>query len=85
MRYLIAAVVACFLTACAPEIVYRPVPVNVPVSVPCQAPATPQPVLATAGITADDTMLNQVKALAVTNEQRKAFEARLMAANKACQ
>lgn len=84
MRTIILAMTL-FLAACAPQIVYKPVPVNVPVSVPCQAPATPQPILATTGISASDTMLNQVKALAVTNEQRKGFEARLAAGIKACE
>jgi len=85
MRPFIIAAVLVLMAACAPEIVYKPIPVNVPVIVPCQAPATPQPVLATTGISPDDTMLKQVKALAVTNEQRKGFEARLIAANNACQ
>lgn len=85
MRHLIIAATALFLAACAPEIVYKPVPVQIPVSVPCKAPAVAVPILSTASVSANDPMFNQVKALAETNEQRQAYEAKLVAALKACQ
>ena len=84
MRF-IAIATACFLGACAPEIVYKPVPVQVPVEVPCKAPLVQAPMLATKGVKSDDSLFIQAKALAETNEQRKAYEVRLLAALRACQ
>lgn len=84
MRFTVAAM-ACFLAACAPQIVYKPVPVNVPVEVRCKAPLVPAPVLAIKTVSSADTMFNQAKALAVTNEQRNAYEAQLVASIKSCQ
>ena len=84
MRFIMLAT-ACFLAACAPEIVYKPVPTDVPVGVPCKAPAVPAPILSTSSVNPNDPMFSQVKALAETNEQRKGYEDRLIAALHACQ
>lgn len=73
------------LASCSTDVVATPSPVDIPVSVPCHVPSVTVPVVATVGITAQSTMFQQAQALAAANEQRKAFEAQLVAASQACQ
>ena len=83
---LVTLCAALLLAGCGEtHIIDRPVPVEVPVGVPCKVPGVPAPQWATDGITVKNSLFEQVKALATTNEQRKAYEASLIAANQACQ
>ena len=79
---LIAALV---LSACAaPEIVYKPVPVDVPMQVPCHAPDVVAPAWPTASITAQTPFFQQVQAVLAELKLRVGYEAKLAAAANAC-
>lgn len=85
MKHL-ACVLALTLTGCASApIVVRTVRVEVPVSVPCKTPSVEAPAWATDALPADATLFQRVQALAVENEQRRAYDMRLEAAAKSCQ
>jgi len=73
------------LAACGHDVALEAKPVDVPVSVPCKAPIIARPIWATTTVNAQSTMFQQARALAATNEQRKAYETNLGAANQACQ
>lgn len=74
------------LAACGSvDVVTKPATVEVPIAVDCHTPDIAVPVWATTGVAAKDTTFRQAQALAATNEQRKAYEAQLAAASKACQ
>lgn len=70
---------------CAPDVVYQSVPVETPVGIPCKVPAVQQPAWATNGITRQNTLFEQIRALLAVNEQHKAYETTLVAANNSCQ
>ncbi len=59
--------------------------VDVPVVVPCRVPAVEVPAWATAGLRKGDDLQTKVRALLAERQQRIGYEARLLAANKACQ
>ena len=73
------------LASCAPEIVNKPYPVEVPVAVRCHVGAVPRPQFAEEAIRPSDSLYDKVKALLVTNEQRKSYELKLEANNRSCQ
>lgn len=74
------------LAACAsPEIVYKPVPVDVPVQVPCHAPDVVAPAWPTASITAQTPFFQQVQAVLAELKLRKGYEGSLTAALGVCQ
>jgi hypothetical protein len=73
------------LSACAaPEPVFKPVSVEVPVAVPCKAPAVPKPASALRQAVLTAPLFDKVKAALVEIDVRKAYEARLEAALAAC-
>ncbi|MDE2099142.1 MAG: hypothetical protein KGL39_17945 [Patescibacteria group bacterium] len=73
------------LCACGTQIpVYKPVNVEVPVSVPCKIPAVQKPIFALAGVKTSDSIYDKTKAVLIEIEQHKAYEAQLEAAEKAC-
>ncbi|WP_444756772.1 hypothetical protein [Pseudomonas sp. A014] len=78
--------VSLLVTGCAaaptPEIRY--VRVEVPVQVPCRAPAVPVPVWATAGLKKSDTPETKVLALLAERRQRIGYERLLESAVGAC-
>jgi len=81
-----AIALLCVLASCAEkEIVNKPVQVDVPVTVPCHAPAVAQPVWAVQAVTVKATMYDRVKALLVDNSQHTAYEGQLEAAVTSCQ
>lgn len=63
----------------------RTVRVEVPVAVPCRAPAVEVPAWATAGLRKGDDLQTKVRALLAERLQRIGYEAQLLAANQACQ
>ena len=82
---LILVITLLALAACStPEIVYKSVSTDIPVSTPCHAPVVTHPEWATSSISKADTLFAQVRALLVTENQRQSYEAKLEAANKAC-
>lgn len=85
MRYLkLFALLA--LAGCAdPQIIYKPVPVNVPVAVPCKVAAIAKPHFMTSDITKDSGYEEKTRALVVTEKTRQAYEIMLEAAVKSCQ
>ena len=83
MRHLvIASVLTC--VACSPQIVNKPVSVDTPVAVTCHVPQIQAPKWATEGISPSNTLFEQGRALLATDQQRRAYEASLAAANEAC-
>ena len=85
MKWLLVLMVA--LAGCAGQV--RPEPrtvrVEVPVSVPCRAPAVEEPTWATASLQKGDSLQTKVRALLAELEQRKGYEVQLRAALEACQ
>jgi hypothetical protein len=77
-------VVCLMLAGCSTRTVYKPVTVEVPVPVPCQAPAVTHPVWPTQSLSGQATILEQVKALLAENELRQGYEGQLEAAIQAC-
>nr|WP_256595879.1 hypothetical protein [Pseudomonas sp. RW407] len=63
----------------------RTVRVEVPVAVPCRAPAVQEPTWATASLQKGDTLQVKVRALLAERLQRMGYEAQLRAAVQACQ
>ncbi|TLP71332.1 hypothetical protein FEA48_21150 [Pseudomonas nitroreducens] len=84
MKWLLVLVVA--LAGCAGQVKPEPrtVRVEVPVAVPCRAPAVEVPTWATASLQKGDSLQTKVRALLAELEQRKGYELQLVAAVKAC-
>ena len=85
MKWLLVLVVA--LAGCAGQVEPEPrtVRVEVPVAVPCRAPAVEVPAWATASLQKGDSLQTKVRALLAELEQRKGYEVQLLAALRACQ
>jgi phosphatidylserine decarboxylase len=85
MKLLLVLVVA--LAGCAVQVKPDPrtVRVEVPVVVPCRAPAVEAPSWATASLQKGDSLQTKVRALLAELEQRKGYEVQLVAAVQACQ
>ncbi|MHB9798489.1 hypothetical protein ACYCAX_11825 [Pseudomonas sp. MT3] len=75
------------LAGCAGQVELEPrtVRVEVPVAVPCRAPAVEVPTWATASLQKVDTLQTKVRALLAELEQRKGYEVQLRAAVRSCQ
>ncbi|HCE9935306.1 TPA: hypothetical protein NH527_003897 [Pseudomonas aeruginosa] len=75
------------LAGCAGQVEPEPrtVRVEVPVAVPCRAPAVEVPAWAAAGLKKSDDIQTKVRALLAERLQRIGYEAQLLAANQACQ
>lgn len=75
------------LAGCAGQVEPEPrtVRVEVPVAVPCRAPAVEVPAWAAAGLKKSDDLQTKVRALLAERRQRIGYEAQLLAANRACQ
>jgi len=84
MKWLLVLVVA--LAGCAAQIEPEPrtVRVEVPVAVPCRAPAVEVPTWATALLQKGDSLQTKVRALLAELEQRKGYEVQLLAIVRAC-
>ena len=87
MNKIISLIAMCvLLSACGTtDVVYKPVPVETTVSVPCHIPAITAPAMPTAAITPKNTLFEQVRALLAEIEVHKGYEAMLSASMKACQ
>lgn len=72
------------LSGCA-TVPPQSIQVKVPVPVPCHAPTIPVPDWALDHLSKNATLYDQVKAMIVEIEQRRAYEAELEAAVKACE
>lgn len=85
MKWPMVLVVA--LAGCAGQVEPEPrtVRVEVPVAVPCRSPAVEVPTWATASLQKGDGLQTKVRALLAELEQRKGYEAQLVAAVRACQ
>jgi len=81
----IAVLVA--LAGCAGQVEPEPrtVRVEVPVAVPCRAPAVQEPTWATASLQKGDSLQTKVRALLAERQQHLGYEAQLRAAVMACQ
>jgi hypothetical protein len=78
-------ILLCMLLAgCSTRTIVKPVTVEVPVPVPCQAPVITRPVWPTQDLTDRSTLLDQVKALLAENELRQGYETQLEAILQAC-
>ncbi|MEX1941485.1 hypothetical protein [Pseudomonas aeruginosa] len=82
LMLMIVALVGC---AGRQEAEPRTVRVEVPVAVPCRAPAVEVPAWAAAGLKKSDDLQTKVRALLAERLQRIGYEAQLLAANRACQ
>ncbi|MCE4073557.1 MULTISPECIES: hypothetical protein [Pseudomonas] len=84
MKWLLVLVAA--LAGCAGQVApeQRTVRVEVPVLVPCSAPAVEVPAWATASLQKGDSLQTKVRALLAELEQRKGYEVQLVAAAQAC-
>lgn len=85
MKWLLVVMVA--LAGCAGQVEPEPrtVRVEVPVAVPCRAPAVDVPAWATASLQKSDSLQTKVRALLAELEQRNGYEVQLRAALEACQ
>ncbi|HDY5487667.1 TPA: hypothetical protein RQ742_004863 [Pseudomonas aeruginosa] len=86
MRVVLMLVVVA-LAGCAGQVEPEPrtVRVEVPIEVPCRAPAVEVPAWAAAGLKKSDDLQTKVRALLAERLQRIGYEAQLLAANRACQ
>ncbi|HBO3842392.1 TPA: hypothetical protein L4T01_000483 [Pseudomonas aeruginosa] len=75
------------LAGCAGQVEPEPrtVRVDVPIAVPCRAPAVEVPAWAAAGLRKGDDLQTKVRALLAERRQRIGYEAQLLVANRACQ
>lgn len=85
MKWLLVLMIA--LAGCAGQVEPEPrtVRVEVPVAVPCRAPAVEVPTWATASLQKGDSLQTKVRALLAELEQRKGYEVQLRAAVQSCQ
>ena len=86
MRLMIL-IFAVALAGCAGQVEPEPrtVRVEVPVAVPCRAPAVQEPTWATASLQKGDRLQTKVRALLAERQQHLGYEAQLRAAVQACQ
>jgi hypothetical protein len=77
-------VICLMLAGCSTRTVYKPVTVEVPVPVPCQAPVVLHPAWPTQSLSVQASILEQVKALLAENELHQGYEVQLEAALQAC-
>lgn len=84
MKWLLVLVVA--LAGCGGQVEPEPrtVRVEVPVAVPCRAPAVEVPTWATASLQKGDSLQTKVRAVLAELEQRKGYEVQLLAAVQSC-
>lgn len=84
MKWLLVISVA--LAGCAGQVEPEPraVRVEVPVAVPCRAPAVEVPTWATASLLKGDSLQTKVRALLAELDQRKGYELQLLAVAFAC-
>ncbi|WP_236225394.1 hypothetical protein [Pseudomonas pseudonitroreducens] len=84
MKWLLVLVAA--LAGCAGQAEPEPhtVRVEVPVAVPCRAPAVEVPTWATASLQKGDSLQTKVRALLAELEQRKGYEVQLRAGLESC-
>lgn len=84
MKWLLVLVVA--VAGCSGQVEPEPrtVRVEVPVAVPCRAPAVDVPAWATASLQKSDSLQTKVRALLAELEQRKGYEVQLLAIVRAC-
>jgi hypothetical protein len=83
---LIAAAALLALAGCGTtQIVYRPVPVNIPVPIPCKIAPVEAPAWPTASLPPKASLFDRAKAVLAELKLRQGYEGRLAAAVKACQ
>ena len=76
---------ALLLTACAaPEPIFKPVTVDVPVVVTCRTPVIAKPASPLHQIAPEAPLFNKVKAALIEIDLRESYEARLEAALATC-
>lgn len=87
MKKIVSSIAMCILLAACgtTDVVYKPVPVETTISVPCHIPAVTAPPMPTAAITPKNSLFEQVRALLAEIEVRKGYEVMLSASMKACQ
>lgn len=84
MRWMYLAAVLPLLAACAAgPAPLTPVPVEIPVAIPCNV-AVARPAFATQEVAADADLFARARAVLAELEQRKAYEAELEAVTLAC-
>jgi hypothetical protein len=82
----LAVLTLLLLPACAaPETVFKPVAVDIPVAMPCRAKPPQKPVSPLAHLSKPASLFDETKAVLVELDVRKAYEDRLEAALKSCQ
>lgn len=85
MRRAACVLLAAALAGCAgAPVAVRTERVEVPVSVPCRTPEIPRPAWALDTLPKGASLFQRVQAAFVEIEQRRAYEARLEAAVRAC-
>lgn len=85
MKWLVVGMVFA-LAGCAGQVEPEPrtVRVEVPVAVPCRAPAVQEPAWATASLQKDDSLQTKVRALLAERRQRIGYELLLVGALDVC-
>ena len=73
-----------FLCACGTQIVYKPVPVDVAVPVPCKIAPVASPAWPTDSVGPDASMFEKARAALAELILRRGYEAQLEAATKSC-
>ena len=85
MKYIALALIIA-LSGCADkEIVYTPVNVDKEIAVPCKIKQIDAPSFQTKSVNVQNSLFDKTKALISELEQRKGYEAKLIAAVKSCQ
>ena len=82
MKYLLIIGCLC-LASCAQDPIYTPVSIDKPVEIKCHIPQVNAPKMPI--MTVNDSLFTKVQDLVTEIQLRKSYEAKLVAANKACQ
>ncbi|MEL7553155.1 hypothetical protein AAGV37_25025 [Pseudomonas protegens] len=85
MKWLLVGAVVLMAGCASQQSEVRTVRVEVPVQVPCRAPAVPVPAWATDGLKKTDSLELKVRALLAERRQRIGYEKQLGAAVSACE
>lgn len=86
MKKILMIAACAALSGCAThDVVYKPVPVQTIVSVPCHIPVINKPAMPVDAVTTKNTMFEQVRSLLAEREIRRGYESMLEASTKACQ
>ena len=85
MRFLFLLVCCVLLSCASSQPIFKPVTVEIPITIPCPTPNIAKPESSLSHIEPDASLFDKVKTTLIELDQRKIYEAEIEAALTACQ